>query len=240
MTNQEMSNAMDVMLNSFAYSAEFGKQASNTTVVLDEYEKSYFLTKAQEELVIALYAGESIEGESYEETERLRRMLSSLNATAEYEPSGCADYIGIDSQSTFFDLDSDILFITYEAVRTDADPCLSGKNIEVIPVRQDWFHRQVRNPFRGATKKRALRLDMNDTVAEIVYPLTISKYYIRYVRKPRPIVLTNLSSEDLSINEENHSSSCELPEILHQKIVDRAVMLALRSKGMIQTQNNNN
>ena len=71
MTNEEFSNGMDTLLNSYGSAAGFGDQASVSELVLDEYEKSLFLTEAQESLVQALYAGEAIGNESYEETRPL-------------------------------------------------------------------------------------------------------------------------------------------------------------------------
>lgn len=233
MTNNELSNAFDVLLSSYSVQMPFGHDASTGSIALDEYEKSYLLTKAQEELVEDLYAGKSIEGESYEETERLRRSLANLNTEMEYEPvEDTKDYFPISEDSQFFQLDNDIMFITYEAVRTEVDNCLRNKRIEVVPVKQDWFHRQGRNPFRGPSKTRALRLDLSDNVVEIVYPLAISKYYVKYLRKPRPIVLQNLD-DNLSVHQSAVETSCELDERLHEKIVDRAVMLALRSRGVV-------
>lgn len=230
MTNQDFSDQFSVLLNSYALKAALGEEASKTEVVLDEYEKAVFLSKAQEEIVEDLYAGKILEGESYEETERLRRSLANLNTEMEYEPlEDTTGFYPIDEHSQFFELDSDIMFITYEAVKTEADDCLKNKSIEVIPVKQDWFHRQVKNPFRGATKRRALRLDVDSHTVEIVYPLAISKYYVRYIRKPRPIILTELE-EGMTINKRSYETSCELDEMLHHRILDRAVQLALQSR----------
>lgn len=234
MTPKEFSNGFDTLLSSYAVQLPFGKDASHISLAFDEYEKSYFLTKAEEELVEDLYAGKSLEGESYEETERLRRSLAQLNTEIEYEPlENTDDFFPISKDSQFFQLDNNVMFITYEAVKTEADSCLEGEYIEVVPARQDWFHRQVKNPFRGATKKRALRLDTSDNVVEIVYPLAISKYYVRYMRKPKPIVVSTLP-ENLTVGGTNTARGCELDERLHEKILDRAVMLALRSRGVNQ------
>jgi hypothetical protein len=55
------------------------------------------------------------------------------------------------------------------------------------------------------------------------------KYVIRYVRRPRPIILTDLTDaygEDLSINGETEMMTCELNEIVHEAILQRAVELA--------------
>lgn len=233
MTTQEFSNSFDTLLNSYASKASYGDELSNTSVALDEYEKSVFLTKAQEMLVEELYSGKNADGESYEETERLRRSLANLNVEMEYEPlEDTSSFYPISSDSQFFQIDNDIMFITYESVLTEADECLSGKQIEVVPVRQDWYHRQHRNPFRGATNNKALRLDRSDDVIEIVYPLTISKYHIGYVRKPKPIILEDL--DNLTINGSSNERGCELHEMVHRKILERAVMLALASKNLLQ------
>jgi hypothetical protein len=51
MTTQEFSNEFDILLNSFSQQAVFGEQVSKSDLVLDEYEKSVFLTKAQNEIL---------------------------------------------------------------------------------------------------------------------------------------------------------------------------------------------
>ena len=55
---------------------------------------------------------------------------------------------------------------------------------------------------------------------------TIQKYKIRYIRKPQPIILIDLTPYNASINNVSVQSSCELPEFLHHEILDRAVELA--------------
>lgn len=55
------------------------------------------------------------------------------------------------------------------------------------------------------------------------------QYNIRYVRKPRPIILTDLSDsfgEDLSIEGYQKAMTCELNESTHEAILQRAVELA--------------
>lgn len=55
------------------------------------------------------------------------------------------------------------------------------------------------------------------------------KYYLRYIRIPKPIILTDLRSEGLSIRGYNTESECELPEMMHREILQRAVELAKAS-----------
>lgn len=233
MTRKDFSNGFDTLVNSYRRFRSFDNKEATDSIEFDEYEKSFFLTKAQEEIVEELYAGKTQDGESYEETERLRRSLAFLNEEKEYSPKASKGYSPISNFSQFFDIGNDVLYITYEAVSVadGQDKCFSGKMIETIPVRQDWYHRQVNNPFRGISKKRALRLDKKNGIMEIVYPLTIDKYYVRYVRKPNPIILENLPN-NLTVNGSGTQSDCELDSHLHYKILERGVMLGLQSKGI--------
>lgn len=52
----------------------------------------------------------------------------------------------------------------------------------------------------------------------------IKKYTVRFIRKPRPIILENL--EDLTIEGISEASECELDSSIHQEILQRAVELA--------------
>ena len=110
--------------------------------------------------------------------------------------------------------------------------------LDVYPVRQDEYNRIKKNPFRGANDRRALRLDLSEGVIEIVSKYTVSSYYLRYLRKLAPIVLADFGDEQ-SIEGVSRISECELPESVHQRILERAVMLALQSRGY-NTRNENN
>jgi len=48
---------------------------------------------------------------------------------------------------------------------------------------------------------------------------------MRYVKRPTPIVLVDLSSEGLSIDSVSAETPCKLPEGVHHIIVQRAVEL---------------
>ena len=179
-------------------------------------------------------------GTSFEETEEMRRYLSKLVKEAKLEPITTSNNkpLGIDSNSKFFTLPADLWFITYESVSISDGKCDNMTTMDVYPVTQDEYHKIKKNPFRGANNRRSLRLDLSDGVVEIVSKYTVTEYYLRYLRKLRPIVLINLGDEQ-SIEGINTISECELPEILHQRILDRAVQLALQSRGYIREQNNN-
>ena len=240
MTLEDFSTGFDTLLNSYAMEAGFGKGASDATVVLDEYEKSQLLTKFQHDFVIALYAGRDPFGAGFEETEELRRYLANLVEEAELDPITTANDkpLGIDSSSKFFTLPENLWFITYESVLLSEGKCEGHTSMDVYPVTQDEYHRIRRNPFRGANDRRALRLDLSEGIIEIVCKYQVSKYYLRYLRKVRPIILTDLGSEN-TIEGISEATPCELHEALHQRILEGAVQLALQSRGYIREQNNN-
>ena len=238
MTADEFSNAFDTLVSSYRRFKDFDNKEVLDSIEFNEYEKSYFLPKPQDELVIALYNGKNVSGESFESTEELRRYLSNLVKEARLQPitntSGLV--IGIGSNSKFFTLPQDLWYITYEAVDIDGARCSALSPMDVYPVTQDDYNKTKRNPFRGANDRRALRLDLSDGVIEIVCKYIVKDYYVRYLRKPKPIVLVNMPN-NLTIDGEGKKSECELHEALHQRILERAVTEALQSK---ITNNNDN
>jgi hypothetical protein len=50
-------------------------------------------------------------------------------------------------------------------------------------------------------------------------------YKMRYVKRPTPIVLVDLSADNLSIDSISEVTPCSLPEGVHHIIVQRAVEL---------------
>lgn len=124
MTNEEFSNEFDTLINS---NSAISLNGMELPLEFDEYEKSVFLTKAQEEVVQGLYTGK-ITGDSFETTEQLRRYLADLVSTAELP---CRPYPGgLSNKSVFAVLPDDLWFITYESVTLNGDtPCLDGKEI---------------------------------------------------------------------------------------------------------------
>lgn len=228
MTTEEFSNEFDTLLNSYSTIEAFGKTPS--TIELDEYEKSVFLTNAQEEIVIGMYNGKNPLGDSFEKTEEVRRYLSDLIKTYTTTDKKVG-YVGLSKTSIFFELPKDLWFITYESAGLEDSRlgCMNGEEISVIPVTQDDYFRISKNPFRGANKRRALRLDIGNGIVEIVSEYNIDRYLVRYVARPEPIVLTDLP-DNLSINEVSTKTECKLNPVIHRAILEKAVQLALISK----------
>lgn len=230
MTTEEFSNSFDVLLNSYKANSQVGEQSSIIDINLDEYEKSVFLTNAQEELVESVYSGKNPFRDSFEKTEEVRRYLSNLTKT--YKTSNKEDInSGLSDNSVFFQLPDDLWFITYEAVNLEGDNlCANGKNTSVTPITQDEYHKIKNNPFRGSNKRRALRLDLGDNMVEIISKYNVEEYLVRYLSRPTPIILVDLP-DGLTINNESNKTDCKLNSALHRTILERAVQLALISKG---------
>lgn len=229
MNNKEFSDKFDVLLNSYSDITEFGEPASQRTIALDEYEKSVFLTQAQKEIRDELYDGKNIFQESFENTEELRRFLSELIDTKELT-SITDDTVLLTDNSEVFKLPDNLDFITYEAIELgNFNECFSGTTIKVVPTTQDELAEVLKNPFRGPSKRRALRLDLSNNKVEIVSKYPISKYIIRYITKLSPIVLEDLP-DGLSIDGYSVKTECKLNPVLHEVILKRALKLALISK----------
>lgn len=230
MTTEEFSNEFDTLLNSYSTIEAFGKTPSTTE--LDEYEKSVFLTKAQEDIVIGMYNGKNPFGDSFEKTEEIRRYLSTLIKTYTTIDKKTG-YTGLSKSSVFFELpkNGDLWFITYESVNLKDDKlgCMSGEDVSVVPITQDEYHRIRKNPFRGTNERRALRLDLSGKVVEIISKYNVEKYLVRYLSRPTPIILTDLT-DNLSINGVSVKTECELNPVIHRAILERAVKLAIMSR----------
>lgn len=233
MTLEEFSNGFDTLVSSYRRFKDFDRRENLDSVEFNEYEKSYYLTKAQKEVVVSLYNGLNAKGDSFESTEESRRYLSNLVREASLKPISNSSglLLGVGSNSKFFTLPEDLWFITYEAVNLSDIHCRALTPMDVYPVTQDDYNKTRRNPFRGANDRRALRLDLSDGVVEIVSKYPVSTYYVRYLKKPHPIVLEDLPNQ-LTVEGEGKESGCELHEALHQKILELAVSAALQSKSV--------
>ena len=242
MTTEEFSDAFDTLVNSAANVDNFG--SNDSTLKFDEYEKSYFLTKAQEEVVRELYTGKNRFRESFEKTEELRRLLNDLVITHK-QPLSEENYnnLALTDKSYLVPIFDDVMYIIYEAVRLKDDSlgCYSGTVINVQPITHDEYNKIKDNPFRGPTRYKALRLDTNDdqpvNCVEIISKYSCDEYIVRYLKKLNPIILVDLKDSNVSIDGETKKQDCELNSILHEYILERAVDMALRTKSIGKPQN---
>lgn len=238
MNNREFSDKFDLLVGSFK--TAFIPSTESGDLVFNEYEKSVFLTEAQRATIMAIYNGD-FKDFSFEETEEARRYLANLvlqNSVNSFE----GVHSVISDNCYTHTLPEDVMFLIYESV--DWDPselgCKPYKDIRVVPVTHDEFHKLRKNPFRGMTDNRVLRLDrglprLNDQYIELYSKYTIKLYKYRYIKKPNPIILEDLP-EGLSIDNLSEETECELPSSLHIHILNNAVQAAIQSR--IGTSNN--
>ena len=229
MNNRQFSDEFDTLLNS--YSTPF-------TINLTEYEKSVFLTLAQKQIIKEYYTGKNLFTDSFERLEQIRRYLNELVETYKTTDK-IADLQGVNEDSVFFHIPEDTWFITYESVilRDDELGCMDGVNSLVVPTTQDEYYKTNRNPFKGPNEHRVLRLDIKDNTVELVSKYNIESYLIRYVAKPTPIVLIDLP-DNLNIDGVTEETERQLNSVLHDTILSRAVQIALQTKTLYNSKNN--
>lgn len=236
-TPEELSGRFDVLLNSYSQKANTGDVSSVVDINLNEYEKSVFLTKAQEEVVVNLYNGKNIYGDSFESTEEIRRYLDALVVTKTYSDSEAIDALEPTSDlenTKVFPLPENIAFITLEKVTYSGEEgkcSLDGYSAKVYPITHDTYNTIKDNPFRGPTKYKALRLDYGENKVEIISKFPIKEYYIKYLKRPNPIILVDLTNENLQIDGKSEVQDLTLNPLLYETILQRAVALAIASRG---------
>ena len=215
MTNSEFSNEFDVLYQNIA---------SNRAPGLDAYEKSVFLTMAQEQIVLELY-------QKLEQSEETRKYLSNLIKTDNYVPVENQDATLINSnlKSYKVEISNNILFMIYEqCTLSDKNNCINNKIVSVVPTIHDDLDKVLKNPFKAPNSRKIIRLDFDNKI-ELISKYNISNYKIRYLKKPNPIILVTLE-DNLSINNgDTKTSNGETNPILHERIVQRAVQLAVQS-----------
>jgi hypothetical protein len=217
MTHTEFSNEFDVLYNNIM---------SNAAPGLNEYEKSVFLTKAQEEIVKNYFNPKGNKyGEGIDDSPKRQIDFSELINVAQGTLGGAS--ITFDSRARVYNLPADLFIIINEAVDTN-----TGTK-QIIPISYAEYTRLMSKPYKEPLKYQAWRIistSSSNISAEIIVNSneTISKYLIRYIRRPAPIITTNLSSDygDLTINGIGTISECELNPIIHEEILQRAVELA--------------
>ena len=264
MTVQEFSDAFDTLLNSYASQAVFGEGASKNEVVLDEYEKSVLLTQAQDIIVKAYFErNNESQGNGFDDSIRRQVDFSSLIKVAELSPVANSSSNTFDDRGILYrmppriidgtsaDETTDVLFILNEKMVV-----LAGnkklKEYVVVPLNYKEYDREMSKAYAQPFKKQAWRLFQNsstgfDVQSELIPLWNISeavevgsktlKYRVRYVKRPDPIVLVDLPN-GLTIDGVNKETECTLNPIVHMDILNKAVEIALSTRGRIANAGN--
>ena len=207
MTLEELSNEFDVIVNSYD---------NSQSLVFNEYEKSIYLTKAQEYIIKDLYR-------NYEGTEELNSYLKTLIKDKTYPIE--------DSTNIELDYPDNFLYILKEYANINTT-CKSNSRVDVLPITQDEYNEVVENPFRGS-KSKVLRLEENKI--KLITDLPIISYTMTYLSNPSPIILVDLPNGLTINNESKKSTTIETSESIHREILDKAVQLAIQSKTLLKS-----
>ena len=207
MTLEELSNEFDVIVNSYD---------NSQSLVFNEYEKSIYLTKAQEYIIKELYR-------NYEGTEELNSYLKTLIKDKTYTIE--------DSTNIELDYPDNFLYILKEYANINTT-CKSNNRVDVLPITQDEYNEVVENPFRGS-KSKVLRLEENKI--KLITDLPIISYTMTYLSNPSPIILVDLPNGLTINNESKKSTTIETSESIHREILDKAVQLAIQSKTLLKS-----
>jgi hypothetical protein len=229
MTNREFRNQFDISYNAIA---------SNSAPGIDDYELSVYLTKAQLEIIKNYYDPLSNRKQKgFEATEKRRRDLGQL--VKDYKTiDTISNSFNISSEAKFYIVPEDLFLITNEKAKITSEDCYNNKILKIKPMSYDEYNIQIDNPFEKPNEKEAWRLDLSNInnlkVVEIISPYNILgslEYQIRYIKYPKPIIITNLNttfpSDNLTIDGIFAETPCELNTEVCREILDRAVLLAL-------------
>ncbi len=99
----------------------------------------------------------------------------------------------------------------------------ANSTVKVRPVSYDFYHANIENPFESPYKREFWRLTGKDSVIIVTDGSELTSYYIRYLKRPKPIITKDISGEIENISEE---TDCELDHSVHRQIVNEAAKLA--------------
>lgn len=141
------------------------------------------------------------------------------------------EHLTYDDRGVLYKAPKNLLFIQNERMRDTR-----GKNYTIIPISYNEYDRHMSEPYTQPLKKQCWRIihSNEDTVYELIPIKGIEPalYRIRYIRRPRPIILVDLTADYLDIDGETKVTECELPTLLHNEVLQMAVQLALQSRGI--------
>lgn len=226
MTCTEFSNQFDVLYNNITSSQAPG---------LNEYEKSVFLTKAQNQLVNEYFNVRTDGfGGGFDGSQRRQYDFSSLVLTKQLtEDTAVLLSEKTDRRSRVF-LFPDDYFLTVNETVYD-----SHYQYTVIPVSYAEYQKLMLKPYSYPVKRGVWRLLTSvttDTVpqsrAELIGRFYSSSealdYQLRYVKTLSPVILEDLSNygDGITILGKTAVTECKLPAECHEEILERAVTLA--------------
>lgn len=238
MTCQEFSDQFDVLYNNIT---------SNQAPGLDEYEKSVFLTKAQDEILKAYFDPNlNKTNEGFDDSRRRQVDFSMVTKLATVTNITAAAKFDPRENSVSFSMPKDVLTVVNERVKVSRPSGKKGDEttktalLTVVPISYIEYDRLMSKPYKRPLKWQAWRvfsgLD-NITYSDLVVGPgdTVDEYEVRYICRPTPIVVADISpltlGGDLTGDGTSNVTECMLDPILHSEILQRAVEMAKAAYG---------
>lgn len=213
MTTQEFSSEFDLLYNNIS---------SNQSPGLTEYEKGVFLTKAQDE-IIKNYFTNVQGGNKYqhgiEDSEKRYADFSALLSVATLDP--LTNATSFDQRGITFKLPDGTngfpktMIVITETFRTAKEEnATTLTSYQVVPLKFEEYMRLMSKPSSDPLKKQVWKIMGNNTTGngsiEIVphwkdKDNKTNKLILKYIRKPYPIILEDLTPQGLSIE------GCQVP-----------------------------
>lgn len=213
---------------------------------LNLYEQSFFMTKAQDELVQYYYTGSNPRFNSFEIDEEARRNLDTLVRSEDIELSNPSSF-GKNWKEYVVPKDDGarkVLYVLRESAVSGEAGCMDGMQLSVNPIKHEDLNRVLENPFKGPTRYKAVRYDNagRDVNFHIISAVPLHAYHLVWLQRPYPIILTPLVEDDgTAVFDDEHSSIHgesqpysadsvnEIPDVLMRKVISRACELAKAS-----------
>lgn len=236
---QEFSKEFDILYDNIASKGAPG---------LNEYEKSVFLTRAQEDIVRKYFdRKENIKQEGEGESMERSMDFSELIKTEVGEYVNPFGFQKTDKRSMFYKISASVFFLLNNNIKltlNTKDYITTG-----TPLSHTEYNYLMTKAYPEPPRRITWVLFRKDLVTSTVETyfeiIPHSKFYgisdsnveniIRYVKAPAPIVLENFESDpdlsgmSLTVNGTNTVSECELNELIHPQITRRAVEMAKAS-----------
>ena len=236
MTLQEFNTNFDLLYNNIA---------SNQAPGLDEYEKSVFLTNAQLELVKNYFnpKGNKYQ-EGFDQSPKRQLDFSTITDLLVYDITDALpnNVVRFNEDSIVFPYNDNFLFIIQELATVTDSVTRTEKNVNIRGITNVEYMMAMNKPYKYPFKHEGWRIIHNTGVRKLELLLSygdhLKSYKIRYIKRPTPIILTDLSSLGLKIDGVSTPTDCILDEAMHAEIVQRAVELAKMSYDSQNVQEN--
>lgn len=204
MTVDEFSDGFNALLASYSLKPEFGDSVSRQDIVLDEDEKGYFLTVAQDIVIRAA----------------VDKAYNPNRQGADDSYARQADFAGLiqTTDSTTFDRDPLHILTEEFTVGTGDDKVVYA----VKPLTYEEYGRHLSKPYQKPLKRQVWRIQTGPNTVAIKPDGITGSYSATYIARPNPICLV-----DDSPSMTGPSSTLDETEPFHSEILLKAVELAV-------------